>query len=107
MNYTPHTINVQTIDGSVTSYKSDGIARVSTVCTPVGDIDGIPLQVTRLGEVCGLPPEEDGVFIIVSGMVLEAADRRDLVAPATGPDDQCIRDGGGRIVAITKFNTRY
>ena len=50
----------------------------------------------------GRPPQEDGVLVIVSALVMQASDRTDLVAPATGHPD-CVRDEAGRIKSVPGF----
>jgi hypothetical protein len=55
------------------------------------------------GVVTGLPKAVEGVYLIVSGMVLEAlsGSRPDVVAPDTGPD--AVRNAAGHIVAVLGF----
>ena len=95
LNYTPHTIIMN--DGR--KFKSQGIARVSANFTDA-DNNGIVKQV--FGDVDGLPPQKDGVKIIVSAMVLSASDRSDLVAPSTG-HPKTVRNDKGHIVSVPYF----
>ena len=96
-NYTPHDINLN--DGTVIP-ASGKVARVVASYTPV-DGDGVCRQV--FGPVTGLPPQEEGVYVIVSLPVLQqASDRTDLVAPATGHPD-CVRDERGMIKSVPCF----
>lgn len=94
-NFTPHTINLN--DGR--SFASEGVARVSASFTKF-DQDGICRQ--EFGDVEGLPAPQEGVFLIVSAMVLGASSREDLVAPATGHPDT-IRNEKGHIVSVPGF----
>lgn len=60
------------------------------------------------GEVENLPPAEDGVFLIVSGMVGDAlrargVSRPDVLVPGTGPQDGAVRNDKGHIVAVTRL----
>ena len=56
------------------------------------------------GPVEGLPEPEEGVFYIVSGLVLQhCRGRADVVAPATGPSHGAVRDDEGRIKGVTRF----
>ena len=82
-NLTPHVINVHTPDG-VRTFEPDGtVARVDTVKLECTDIDGIPTVQTFPGDIQGLPEPEDGVSLIVSGMVLNAIPfRNDVFAPS-------------------------
>lgn len=88
LNYTPHTITMN--DG--TSYPPVGLARISATYSPV-DNNGI--SHIEYGQPTGLPEPQEGVYIIVSAVVLAAIgnQRHDLVAPATGHPD-CIRKDG-------------
>lgn len=94
-NYTPHDIVLNS--GEV--FKSEGIARVAVSFT---DFDENMTCSQEFGEVEGLPEKEEGVYVIVSLLVLQASDRGDLVAPASG-HPECIRDEKGRIVSVPGF----
>lgn len=95
LNLTPHTIVLN--DG--TTYESEGVARVGSSFTEFNEF-GLCQQV--LSEVEGLPEQEDGVLLIVSFMVLDASDREDLVAPATGHPD-VVRNEKGQIQSVPGF----
>ena len=97
-NYTPHEIVLN--DGR--SFPSEGVARVSATFT---DFSPSLLCSQVFGDVKGLPPLEKGVKIIVSAMVLNASDRPDLVAPATGHPD-AKRNEKGHIISVPGFVTR-
>ena len=97
-NFTPHSIVLN--DGTV--FASEGLARVSASFSEF-DENGVCTQV--FGEVTGLPTPEDGVLLIVSAMVLSAAQsqgRTDVVAPATG-HPLCVRNEAGHIVSVPGF----
>lgn len=94
-NLTPHAITLN--DGTV--FQSEGVARVSATFSSFDEY-GVCRQ--AFGDVQGLPEKEDGVLIIVSALVLEASDRDDLVAPATG-HPECIRNEKGQIVSVPGF----
>ncbi len=94
-NFTPHAINLN--DGTV--IESEGVARVAASFT---DFDENNVCSQIFGKVEGLPEKEEGVYIIVSLLVLQASDRDDLVAPASG-HPECIRDEKGRIVSVPGF----
>ena len=96
VNYTPHDLCLN--DGTVIP-ASGQVARVAASFTGF-DSDGVCKQV--FGSVTGLPPQEDGVLVIVSALVMQASDRTDLVAPATGHPD-CVRDEAGRIKSVPGF----
>ena len=105
INLTPHDLIIFK-DGSKTIIPASGkVARVSSVDTPRGDIDGIPVVARGFGDVVDLPAPQDGVIYIVSVMVLSAlaGKRDDVVAPDTGAG--AVRDDSGRIVGVKGFIT--
>ena len=64
-----------------------------------GDINGIPLTTTSFGDVIDLPAPQDGVFFIVSRLVLSACpDRNDLLVP-----NDLVRDDNGNIIGAKSF----
>ena len=97
-NFTPHSIVLNS--GEV--FEPEGLARVSASFSEF-DENGVCTQV--FGEVTGLPAPEEGVLLIVSAMVLSAAQaqgRTDVVAPATG-HPSCLRNEAGHIVSVPGF----
>lgn len=113
INLTPHEIN-EVVSGK--SYPASGeVARVEVTYflqekdgKPIV-INGAPLYSTIVGNRVSLesggelPKERKGVFLIVSGMVLEAAKRtpfprKDLLAPGT-----LVRDEKGRPIGCKGF----
>ena len=96
-NFTPHNV-VIVINESKIVIPSDGIARVTETKTvaPSIDVDGVAVEtfVSAFGEVENLPPQEEGVMVIVSALVASAAKGRDdLLVPG-----ELVRDDGGNIV---------
>jgi len=98
VNYTPHSITETTT--GITFPPSGNVARVSSTSTPAGDLAGIPCFSTTFGEVHGLPAPQEGVALIVSGMVMDACrgHRFDLVAPG-----DLVRDAAGNPVGCKGF----
>ena len=97
INCTPHTISLN--DGR--SFAASGqIARVSSSFSEVKD----DLCTQVFGEVQDLPEPQDGVRLIVSGLVLSAlaGSRPDVVAPATG-HPECTRNDKGHILSVPCF----
>lgn len=121
VNLTPHAIVLRTGDGpetDITIAPSGTVARVTQSPGPQAHgYLGCPVPVYRQGAfnaIEGLPDPEDGVLLIVSGMVASAlkeylthhrnvAYRTDVVAPGMGPNDGAIRDDKGHIVAVTRL----
>ena len=93
INLTPHALNIHTPDGVVNLAPSGEVARVSSSSEVAGFLGDIPLFRTTLGEVTGLPAPEEGVALIVSGMVAAASPRKDVFSPG-----DLVRDDGGRPV---------
>ena len=94
-NFTPHSIVLN--DGRV--FESEGVARISSTHTSFED----DVCFVSFGEPVGLPEAEEGVLLIVSGMLASACkDRTDLVSPATG-HPACVRNDKGQIVSVPGF----
>lgn len=93
-NYTPHDVKLN--DGTI--YPSMGVARVSATFSDFNDC----LCKQSFGNIIGLPDPQDNVMYIVSSYVLEATDRQDVCAPATGHPD-AKRDDKGHIISVPGF----
>lgn len=91
INLTPHELNVHTGDGVRTFPPSGTVSRVPSYDRECRTIDGIPTVISDYGEVTDLPAPQEGVVLIVSGMVASHAPRRDVVSP--GP---LVRDDKGK-----------
>lgn len=105
LNYTPHTINVYDAEGRevIRSYPPSGeVARVNVTAKEVGTANGVPVVHNTFGAVEGLPEPLVETRILVSLMVLQAANRHDLLAPDTGPAS-VVRDDAGNIVGVRRF----
>ena len=95
-NLTPHALHVIVGDTHMDIPADGEVVRVTTTEVSLDPVivDGvaIPVLATEYGGVDGLPPPEEGVILIVSGMVLSAlgGSRSDVYAP--GP---LVRDDGG------------
>ena len=100
VNLTPHAIAVELSDGRRTFAPSGSIARVQSTSAVIGSVDGVPVSRATLGAVTGLPPAADGVVLLVSAMVAQAAGRPDVLSPDTGPS--AIRENG-QVVAVRGF----
>lgn len=94
VNLTPHVIRLN--DGR--EFEPSGIvARVSSSYTTF--IDDVAHVV--FGEITGLPAPEDGTLYVASGMVAAAAQRTDVVSPATG-HPECRRENGN-VISVPGF----
>ena len=97
-NFTPHNVVIVINETTKIVIPSDGIARVTETKTvaPSIDVDGVIIEtfVSSFGEVENLPPQEDGIMVIVSAIVASAAiGRNDLLVPG-----ELVRDDGGNII---------
>ena len=97
-NFTPHNVVIVMNETTKIVIPSDGIARVTETKTvaPSIDVDGVIIEtfVSSFGEVENLPPQEDGIMVIVSAMAADAAkDRNDLLVPG-----ELVRDNDGNII---------
>lgn len=104
VNLTPHAISVLGEDGEVLMLSPSGqVARVTSSCTQVGALDGVPVVKTEYGTVENLPAPEAGKVFVVSVLVAQqCAGREDVVSPDTGPDS-AVRDADGRIIGVKRF----
>ena len=110
-NLTPHAITVSNLTTGVehTFEPSGTIARVSTTSENTGfcQTTGVVVGRTIYGEVEGIGAPENGP-VLVSALVLGRLGPEwsgVAFAPATGPNDNCIRNDKGHVVAVTKLVT--
>ena len=97
-NLTPHNVVIVINEATKIVIPSDGIARVTETktATPSIDVDCVVIEtfMSAFGEVENLPPQEEGVMLIVSALVASATKARyDLLVPG-----ELVRDDGGNIV---------
>jgi len=109
-NLTPHDINFY-VDGEcvATFLKTGVVARVSTKTVDAGFVPGtdFPVIKTVYGEVEGVPALPCEPFL-VSGLVLGRLGSEYsgvAFAPATGPQDEAVRNEKGHVIGVTKFVT--
>ena len=104
LNLTPHQITIVKADGTTVTVPPSGtVARVSAVARVSEDTDGVPTVTSVAGGVVGAPAEVAGVYLIVSGMVLDASSRADFRAPGElvrGPDGQPVGCKGLRKAVV-------
>lgn len=107
INCTPHEITLQVeVDGKqecIVFEPSGVIPRVNvrTIEDQTAPICGIPTVKQEFWDISGLPEEIPGIYLIVSGVVFAASDRKDLIAPNTSTG--VIRNDKGQIIAVTSF----
>lgn len=97
INLTPHPLTLVGDNGTLQVPPSGQLARLAVTRTALAPvtIDGVTLLVSHptLGEITGLPPAEDGVILIVSALVAEAANRADVFSPG-----ELIRSPEGAVI---------
>lgn len=64
-------------------------------------VDGVPIDVTRVASVEGLPEPEEGTYYIVPQPVAHAYNRPDFVTPDTGPS--ALRNDDGTVRAVRRL----
>ena len=100
LNFTPHNLNVVDINGVTQQLPSVGVARSATSTKTLDPINGFGVVATEFLDVTGLPSQQDGVFYVVSRLVLSACpDRTDLLCPG-----ELIRDSAGNVVGCKGFS---
>jgi hypothetical protein len=102
-NLTPHALNLIVGEKTVVVAPSGLAPRVTMTPTADGTVtvDGIEIPIVRTvaGEVTDLPAQEQGVLLVVSRVVAEAArGRTDLVVP-----DDLVRDAKGQILGARRL----
>ena len=100
INLTPHAVNVISDDNSIatTIPASGNVARCSQTIDIVGaltlDSVVIPISASSYGEVVDLPDPQDGVYYIVSRLVMSACPaRQDLLVP-----NDLVRNDAGQVI---------
>jgi hypothetical protein len=104
VNLTPHALVLLGPSGEETIIPPSGaVARVTSRPGAAEALEGVPVPVigaTVFGEVEGLPAPVPGTYYLVSGLVAGRTSRADVLAPATGPNDNARRDEAGRITGV-------
>ena len=109
INFTPHSINIDSPSGRVEIPPSGKTIRVTTTDDLVGEIIGVEVVKTSIVGVEGLEGVLPGAKIIVSSMVLDTLAKLGIpegitaYAPDTG--STAVRDERGQIVAVRRLRT--
>ena len=96
VNCTPHAINLVNEEGVeiLVLPKGEVIPRLTQTTQVVGEVMGIPITETQFGQTTDLPEPQEGVFLVVSRLVLAAnPNRTDLLVP-----NEMVRNEEGHIV---------
>ena len=102
INLTKLTIRLAGEDGEVyqTFDPADEAVEIHTRGREV-EVDGVPIEITHVTGVDGLPDPEEGTYYIVPQPVAYTVDRPDLVIPDTGPS--AIREDDGKVYAVHRL----
>ncbi len=96
INCTPHPITIFGANNEVLLQlqKGENVPRLEQSNKTVRHIAGIPITETVFGKTTDMPEQKEGVFLIVSRLVLSAnPDRSDLLVP-----NDMVRDSDGNII---------
>ena len=96
VNLTPHSITFITEEGNRVIEPSGTVARLTTETIINGYIGGIPVTITKYGEIEGLPdpdPNCETIYIVSSLVAGRCHDRDDVYIP-----NESVRDSEGRII---------
>lgn len=99
VNCTPHIINIMEGDRIITllpdtNFGGKNAPRCNTVRGQLDPTDGITTLSTVIDAAIDLPPMKEGVFYIVSALVMQASpERTDLRSPG-----EAVRDLSGVII---------
>ena len=98
INCTPHPLNIHHFGGILELAASGILPRLAVtrenvvpVFGPLGEV--INVARATLGELTGLPDPQDGVVLITSALVADAAKRPDVMSPG-----ELVRDAQGIII---------
>ena len=102
INKTPHPVYILDKDNRVlrTFPKSRGMAKVTEVFEDVDTIDEIPISMTKVVSIEGLPAAKEDVYYIVSTVVKLALPHRTDLSTARSP----VRDNSGTIIGVRRLD---
>ena len=98
INLTPHAITIPTDMGNYEIQPSGEVARMEQHYNPhllitTDDVHRISIETVRQGAIVGLPEPQPSTFYIVSSVVAQQANRRDVVSPG-----RLLRDDNGNVI---------
>ena len=103
-NLTPHKIVVYDEYNQVLSvFESEGIARAEQKDEPAGDLEGIPLLKQTFGLPVDLPDYEEGTYLIVSSITVNAAKAAGRTTKDLLLTSVPVRDEEGKIIGCRAF----
>jgi len=104
INLTPHTVVVEYGESETIHFEPSGsVARVEMELKEVSTDGKIKIFRKEIKGVTGIPEPEPETRYIVSSMVFDATDRKDVVAPNT---NNATRNEKGFIISVPGFITK-
>lgn len=102
INLTKLTVRIAYEDGTVyQTFEPSGDKIIAETTGKQVEIDGIPVELSHVTSVKGLPDLQEGTYYIVPEPLSKVLNRADLVAPDTGPT--AIRDENGNVYAVRRL----
>lgn len=105
INLTPHTVNVISESGeTVKEYPASGMfARAFQTEAHIGELEGVELVSMTFGAPVGLPDFEEGVYYIVSAILISAARASGRTTADLLLTADPVRNEAGQIIGCRKF----
>jgi hypothetical protein len=102
-NLTPHPINILDEEGNnirtiAPDVEKENLPRLVEDVEKVGEVDGIPILRKTYGRCENLPARQEGIYLIVSGLIATAMKRNDLLVPNT------VRNEKGQIIGAASLS---
>ena len=99
VNLTPH--KIKEVNSGMEIEPSGVVARVAVNYKLAATYEDVPFYTAEYGKVENIPEPQNDVYYIVSGLVFEATDRKDVIAPGN-----LVRDEQGRPVGCDGFKIK-
>lgn len=105
-NLTPHAIKILNEEDEVVRViEPEGeVARAESTEEPAGDLDGIPVTKTVLGDPVNLPEPKEDVAYVVSYITAQAAERVGRTTDDLYSPGNLVRDENGRVLGCRSLN---
>lgn len=104
-NLTPHAVNIIAEDGSTTAtFAPEGaVARATQHAEVVGSLNGVELVSMKFGETVDLPTPQEGIFLIVSVITINAAKAEGRTTSDLLMTADPVRNDEGQIIGCRRF----
>lgn len=104
-NLTPHAVSIIAEDGSTTAtFAPEGaVARATQHAETVGSLNGIELVSMKFGATIDLPAPQEGTFLIVSVITINAAKAEGRTTSDLLMTADPVRNEAGQIIGCRRF----